>query len=232
MNSLPFAAELAASACDFALSRGPRLPITRQTATPEFVPPLRYAMSTLRLRTRQRGFTLVELLIVVIILAILAAIVIPQFSNATTDTQESALDTNLGSLRNAIELYKAQHLTYPGAVATTGGTCAAPGVKGTGAANEAQAFLDHLLMYSDRDGNTCSIGDSVTFKYGPYIRKSLPVDPIRRKGSVVGEIVVTSTGAPIAPTADTGGWAYDTRSGQIVMNSNANDSRGRPYSSH
>ncbi len=60
------------------------------------------------------GFTLVELLIVVIILAILAAIVIPQFSSATRDTQESALDANLAGLRNAIELYKVQHADLAG----------------------------------------------------------------------------------------------------------------------
>ena len=76
----------------------------------------------------QKGFTLVELLIVVIILAILAAIVIPQFSSATDDTKEAALDSNLGGLRNAIELYKAQHATYPGATATNaGGTCTTKG---------------------------------------------------------------------------------------------------------
>ena len=50
----------------------------------------------------QRGFTLVELLIVVIILAILAAIVIPQFSSATVDAQEASLDSNLNALRSAI----------------------------------------------------------------------------------------------------------------------------------
>ena len=177
----------------------------------------------------QRGFTLVELLIVVIILAILAAIVIPQFSSATTDTKEAALDSNLGGLRNAIELYKAQHTTYPGGVATTGGTCAA--TKGTGAINSAQATIDHLLMYSDGSGNTCSLGDG-TFKYGPYIRKAVPNDAVTGKGSLVGEIVVTSTGAPIAPAAATGGWAYDTKSGQVVMNSNATDSKGAAYSAH
>jgi general secretion pathway protein G len=178
----------------------------------------------------QRGFTLVELLIVVIILAILAAIVIPQFSSATGDAKEAALDSNLGGLRNAVELYKAQHAGYPGAVATTGGTCAA--TKGTGAANSAQAFMDHLLMYSDASGNTCSVGDATTFKYGPYIRKGVPHDAITGKGAVAGEIAVTSTGAPIAPSAATGGWAYDTKSGQIVMNSNATDSKGAAYSTH
>jgi len=177
----------------------------------------------------QRGFTLVELLIVVIILAILAAIVIPQFSSATTDTQEAALDSNLGGLRNAIELYKAQHATYPGAVATNGGTCTA--TKGTAAAAGAQAFLDHMLMYSDASGNACSLGDA-TYKFGPYLRKSVPNDAITQKGSLVGEIVVTSAGTPLAPAAATGGWAYDTKSGQIVMNSNATDSKTKAYSTH
>lgn len=179
-----------------------------------------------------KGFTLVELLIVVIILAILAAVVVPQFTSATTDAQESALDANLAAMRNAVELFKVQHgNAYPGAVATTGATCPAGGAAGTGAINTAQAFMDHLLQYSNAAGQTCTVGDA-TFKFGPYIRKGIPADPIMQKGSVVGEITVTSTGAPIVPGAATGGWAYDTKSGQIVMNSNANDSKGKAYSTH
>ncbi len=175
---------------------------------------------------RPSGFTLIELLVVVIILAILAAIVIPQFSSATTDTQEAALDSNLGAMRNAIELYKAQHTTYPGAVASSGGTCAAT-TKGTGALNTAQAFTDHMLMYTDSAGTACSLGDAV-YKYGPYLRKGVPADPITQTAVVV----VTSAGTPLVPAVTTGGWAYDTRSGQIVMNSNVNDSRAKAYSTH
>src|SRR5436853_5883252 len=58
---------------------------------------------------RQTGFTLVEILIVVIILGILAAIVIPQFTNASQDARESALLSQLQTLRSQIELYKLQH---------------------------------------------------------------------------------------------------------------------------
>src|SRR3954453_23679033 len=56
-----------------------------------------------------RGFTLVEILIVVIILGILAAIVIPQFTNASQDARESSLLSQLQTLRSQIELYKLQH---------------------------------------------------------------------------------------------------------------------------
>ena len=55
-------------------------------------------------RLRERGFTLVELLIVVIILAILAAIIIPQFANSAVSAREAALDSNLGNIRSSLEL--------------------------------------------------------------------------------------------------------------------------------
>jgi prepilin-type N-terminal cleavage/methylation domain-containing protein len=189
-------------------------------------------MSTPIRRAVQKGFTLVELLIVVIILAILAAIVIPQFSSATTDTQEAALDSNLGGLRNAIELYKAQHTAYPGA-GVSNGNAACTGTKGTATAAGAQAFMDHLLMYTDSAGNACTVGDS-TFKYGPYLRKALPNDAISNpaKGSAVGDLTVTATGAAIVPTVTTGGWAYDSKSGQIVMNSTKTDSKSKAYYTH
>ena len=176
---------------------------------------------------RSAGFTLIELLVVVIILAILAAIVIPQFSSATTDTQEAALDSNLGGLRNAIELYKVQHNKYPGATAASGGTCTG-GTKGTGAVDTEQAVKDHLLMYTDANGNACSIGDAAIYKFGPYLRKGIPADPVTQ----VATIAVQLTGAPLAPAAATGGWAYDNKSGQIVMNSNAATAANKAYSTH
>ena len=58
---------------------------------------------------RKGGFTLVEILIVVIILGILAAIVIPQFTNASTDARKASLVSQLQTLRSQIQLFKLQH---------------------------------------------------------------------------------------------------------------------------
>lgn len=61
----------------------------------------------MRARVR-KGFTLVEILIVVVILGILAAIVVPQFTNATQDAQAGNIQTQLETLNNQIELFRAR----------------------------------------------------------------------------------------------------------------------------
>jgi general secretion pathway protein G len=66
------------------------------------------------IRTKSRkGFTLVEILIVVIILGILAAIVIPQFTNASEDARKGNMKSQLQTLRSQIELFKLQHRDSP-----------------------------------------------------------------------------------------------------------------------
>ena len=65
------------------------------------------------MKAKKSGFTLVEILIVVVILGILAAIVIPQFTEASTEAKLSSLCTDLQTLRSQIELYKVQHNDTP-----------------------------------------------------------------------------------------------------------------------
>ncbi len=64
-------------------------------------------------RTAKKAFTLVEILIVVVILGILAAIVVPQFTNATQDAQGGNLKAQLDTLNNQIELFRARTNAYP-----------------------------------------------------------------------------------------------------------------------
>jgi general secretion pathway protein G len=76
------------------------------------------------MRTRRnRAFTLIEILIVVVILGILAAIVVPQFTQASDDAELSSAKTQLQTVRTQMELYKFDNSGYPATLAAmeTGG---------------------------------------------------------------------------------------------------------------
>ena len=92
-------------------------------------------------RTQNRkGFTLIEILIVVIILGILAAIVIPQFTNASKEAKQSSLVTMVQSLRSQIALFKLQHNDYlPGV---------SPLVGSSGTFSQT-TFWDQMSLFSD-----------------------------------------------------------------------------------
>lgn len=66
-----------------------------------------------RPRSGYAGFTLVEILIVVVILGILAAIVIPKFANATSESSKSVFAANLRSFVEATSYYQFENGEYP-----------------------------------------------------------------------------------------------------------------------
>ncbi len=108
---------------------------------------------------KRSAFTLVELLIVVIILGILAAIVVPQFTDAATDARLSSLTTNLATIRGQLELYKLQHSgNYP-----TEATFTAQMTAGTDAAGAAGTdFGPYLQRVPNNPFTVGGTGNDVT----------------------------------------------------------------------
>jgi general secretion pathway protein G len=175
-------------------------------------------MNTPFRRYATKGFTLIELLIVVIIIAILAAIAIPQFSNSTGDAQESAAIANLTTMRSAIELYRVQHNnTYPAVNDSKGGaTCSLDGTAGTAGnalKNSEAAFKDQLTTYSDASGHTCSVA-APTYIYGPYLR-AIPSEPVTNDATVT----VATSPADQPATETSKGWRFVVTNGQLQINS-------------
>ncbi|MCX5682364.1 MAG: prepilin-type N-terminal cleavage/methylation domain-containing protein, partial [Planctomycetota bacterium] len=140
-------------------------------------------------RSTKKGFTLVEILIVVIILGILAAIVIPQFTQASTQAKESNLKTNLQTIRSQLLLYKMQHdaEAYPGA-----------------------AFVAQMTTYTNSAGAAQAASDA-THNLGPYLQ-SIPVNPASNLNAV--RIVNGAGTAFAAPTTD-GGWWFNSTTGEF-----------------
>jgi len=110
----------------------------------------------------------VEILIVVVILAILAAIVIPQFTSASTQAKESALVSDLQSIRSQIELYKIHHNDeLPGDPANSSGG------------------VDFVTAMTSKTNQAGVVGTDAAlgFKYGPYMQ-SIPVNPFNDLNNV------------------------------------------------
>jgi len=64
-------------------------------------------------RKNEEGFTLIEMMIVVAIIAILVAILVPNFMRARAQAQTAACEANLKEIATILELYQTDHQQYP-----------------------------------------------------------------------------------------------------------------------
>ena len=69
-------------------------------------------MNTLRTST-QRGFTLIEIMVVVVIIGVLGAIVVPQFMSRPDQAKVTAARTDIQAISTALEMYRLDTFNYP-----------------------------------------------------------------------------------------------------------------------
>ncbi|MBH04699.1 MAG: hypothetical protein CMJ20_00100 [Phycisphaeraceae bacterium] len=132
-----------------------------------------------------QGFTLVEFLIVVVILGILAAIVIPQFTSASESAKQNNVEIKMQTLRSQIQAYRIQHQdTYPTL------------------AQLQEPDFNNMINSTDASGNTAGTS------FGPYLQ-SPPRNPFTAEKTVSSKVTAAGTCTMNA------GWSYNEATGDL-----------------
>ena len=163
---------------------------------------------------KAKGFTLVEILIVVVILGIMAAIVLPKFSNASEAARAAMLADDLRIIRIQIGVFAAQHNSV------------APGYPlcDPHAAPTEKAFVLQMTMASDSGGKVADPG-TPGFPYGPYLRE-IPINPFNGKNTV--EMIGNDAKMP-SEADDSHGWVYQPATQAFRADNQGTDEKGMPF---
>ncbi|HAV43308.1 TPA: hypothetical protein DCX15_04760 [bacterium] len=151
---------------------------------------------------RQKGFTLIELMIVIAIIGILAIIAIPRFIDLVDKAREGATKGSLGAIRGALVIYYGDHEgNYPDDINAAWG----------GRNVSAELTLRPFSAYIEGG--------------------QLPRAQLRRRSGATNLDSYTAVLGDV-PVTNTGGWLYNSNTGRVFVNSNTVDTKGIVYSTY
>ncbi len=162
--------------------------------------------------TSPKGFTLLEVLVVTVLLGILAAICVPMFSNASDSARSSMLADNLRVWRTQISVFWAEHRDV------------APGYTGEGDDPTEALFAAHMTLASKEMMETAAPG-TAGFDFGPYMQR-IPENPINQKATI--QIVPDGQAFPSAPDGSHG-WIYKPETLTLKSDCTGEDEVGRKF---
>jgi prepilin-type N-terminal cleavage/methylation domain-containing protein len=161
--------------------------------------------------TRPKAFSLVELVVVIVIIGIIAAMAIPRLSRGAAGAGDAALAGNLAMIRNALNLYAAEHNNvFPNT-------------------DEATIILQ-LTTYSSGAGATNATKTS-TYKYGPYL-VAIPPCPVGNPTDATGILYDATNSPPTVDGTNGEGWVYNPDTGEFLANTTAPDEFGKAYNTY
>jgi type II secretory pathway pseudopilin PulG len=137
----------------------------------------------------RKAFTIIEFIVLAVILGVLAATILPQFSTSARDAKMSNLKFNLRTVRSRLEAYKEDHAgAYP-------------------PATDSRSFVAQMTQKSPPNavGGAC----------GPYIEGNLPINPFNNSSNIA---IVHGDVEPTAPTGSGDGWQYNVDHGWFYPN--------------
>jgi prepilin-type N-terminal cleavage/methylation domain-containing protein len=160
---------------------------------------------------RRTGFSLVELVVVIVIIAILAAMAIPRLSRGSAGAGRSAVLGDLAIIRNALNLYAAEHISkYPDTDEAT--------------------VTAQLTQYSNTSGGT-SATKVGTFIYGPYVHR-IPPCPVGPNAGDNGIKIDSANSPPVVDEVSGKGWLYNPNTGEWLANTDDTDDEGTAYNTY
>jgi len=161
----------------------------------------------------KRAFSLVELMIVVAILGILAAIALPTFQGHVSEAKQAAARENLHILRAAIEFYAAQHNGLP------------PGYLNGEVADDA-IFIIQMIYFTNESGQLSGVAYKTdTHPLGQYLN-AIPKNPFNENSTV--KLLEDAESFPEFPTGAFG-WIYKPATKTIKLDWPGTDTEGVPY---